>query len=60
MKIFPLSTLGKLTLIIIAIVLGLMTWMMWRPQDWAWYLNRTAKGRTFVNKMQTPKATKKK
>jgi len=34
MKIFPLSILGKIVLVIIAIVLGLIFWMMSKPEAW--------------------------
>ena len=34
MIIFPLSWLGKIALMLIAIFLGLILWMLWKPERW--------------------------
>lgn len=36
MIIFPLSGPGRFVLILIAIVLGLIFWMMAKPEHWTW------------------------
>lgn len=36
MVIFPLSWPGKIVLMIIAIILGLMFWMVAKPEHWMW------------------------
>ena len=43
MMIFPLSIAGKVVLILIAIVLGFVTWMMWRPEHWRWLFDKLKK-----------------
>lgn len=43
MKIFPLSWPGKIVLIGIAISLGIICWMLWRPQDWQWLIKKKVK-----------------
>jgi hypothetical protein len=40
MKIFPLSIPGKIVLILIAIMLGLIFWMMSKPEHWSWLFKR--------------------
>jgi hypothetical protein len=34
--VFPLSTGGRIVLILIAVAVGVICWMMYRPQDWKW------------------------
>jgi chromate transport protein ChrA len=36
MVIFPLSWPGKIVLILIAIALGLIYWMLAKPEHWTW------------------------
>jgi hypothetical protein len=41
--IFPLSTLGRIVLFIIAIVLGCILWMMMKPEHWEWLFAKLRK-----------------
>jgi hypothetical protein len=34
MIIFPLSMPGRIVLVLIAIFLGLIFWMLWKPEFW--------------------------
>jgi hypothetical protein len=40
MMIFPLSVPGKIILVMIAVVLGLIFWMLAKPAQWGWLFKR--------------------
>ena len=42
--IFPLSVGGRVVLVLIALILGLICWMMWAPQHWKWLFASLKKG----------------
>ncbi|MBR9701160.1 hypothetical protein GOV11_04815 [Candidatus Woesearchaeota archaeon] len=43
MMIFPLSIAGKIVLICIAVVLGVIFWMMSKPAHWKWLFDALKK-----------------
>lgn len=43
MIIFPLSTFGKVALVLIAVVIGLICSMLYFPQKWRWLYNQFKK-----------------
>jgi len=41
--IFPLPWPGKIVLMIIAVMLGLICWMMYKPEHWTWLFDALRK-----------------
>jgi len=40
MIIFPLSVGGRIVLMLVAVILGLICWMMWKPDHWRWLFKK--------------------